>query len=270
MFGSIFIRDGEESLGPNDFGGVKPRQVLELLLLSRGHAVTVDALAEALWPDRPPKNVAATVNTYVCVLRQRLSADRGNARRRLVTSTRSYRLDTEGLSVDVDEFDALVDRAEHVPRQERIPLLQRALEVAHGDLLEDAPFDSWVQSERQRYREEVVRAHLTLSRDWLVEQRPGSALRHAETALTRSPFSEEAVRLAMIANHAMGLDHLARRAFERCRATLADQLDIDPTSETEDVAGAIEAGVPARELIEAWGDDLRAHALPPALVAAPI
>lgn len=59
----------------------------------------------------------------------------------------------------------------------------------------------------------------------------------------------------MVANHAMGLEHTARRAFERCRDTLADQFGIYPTSDTEDVAGTLEAGVPARGLIESLVDE---------------
>lgn len=76
-------------------------------------------------------------------------------------------------AVDVDEFDSLVNRAELGRRRERVALLTRALEIAKGDLLEAAPFDPWAQSERLRYREEAVRAHLTLSRNSLVEQCPG-------------------------------------------------------------------------------------------------
>ena len=46
LFGSLSIDDGERRLGPADLGGVRPKQVLEILLAARGHRVPVDRLAE--------------------------------------------------------------------------------------------------------------------------------------------------------------------------------------------------------------------------------
>ena len=65
MFGPSVVRDGDRVLGPGDLGGVKPRQVLELLLLARGHLVCTDVIADAIWPEgEEPRNVVATLNTY--------------------------------------------------------------------------------------------------------------------------------------------------------------------------------------------------------------
>lgn len=40
LFGPIEVTVNEQCLGPHDFGGVKPKQVLEALLIARGR----------LWP----------------------------------------------------------------------------------------------------------------------------------------------------------------------------------------------------------------------------
>jgi hypothetical protein len=44
-------------LGPRDFGGVKPKQLLEALLIQRGRPLTKDQLAEMIWGDSPPRRV---------------------------------------------------------------------------------------------------------------------------------------------------------------------------------------------------------------------
>ena len=49
LFGPLSVDDGEGTLGPGDLGGVRPKQVLEILLTARGHLVPIDSLAESVW-----------------------------------------------------------------------------------------------------------------------------------------------------------------------------------------------------------------------------
>ena len=91
MFGTLQVRDGDRHLGPRDLGGVKPRQILEVLLLARGHLVCSDVISAALWPEGgEPRNVVATLNTYVCVLRHHMFVDQARARRIIVTGPAAY------------------------------------------------------------------------------------------------------------------------------------------------------------------------------------
>lgn len=250
IFGYVSVRDAERKLGPGDFGGRKPKQLLELLLLARGRMVSKEALGEALWPTKAPKNVAGTLDTYVCVLRQHLFADRTTARRVLQTMPHAYRLVTEDLELDVDRFDALTRRSEVADcRRTRLQLLEEALALAVGDILEDEPYASWAEPDRVLYRERIGRARLAAARDALVEGEPAGALRHAEASLRAAPFSEGAFRVIMLANYALGHEDLAHGAFARCRDVLGRDLGVDPTTETGSLAAAIDAGAPVRELV---------------------
>ena len=250
IFGSIAVRDAERRLGPGDFGGRKPKQLLELLLLARGRLVSKEFLGEALWPTNVPKSVAATLDTYVCVLRQHLFRDRLTARRVLVTMPYAYRLASDEVALDVDRFDALTRLAERADcRRERLRLVEEALALVGGDLLEDEPYASWADPDRVLYRERIDRARLSAARDALVEGESSSALRHAEATLQTAPFSEGAFRIVMLANHVLGHGDLAHAAFARCREVLGRQLGVDPTTETAQLAAAIDAGAPACELV---------------------
>jgi DNA-binding SARP family transcriptional activator len=251
IFGSMTVRDGGRWLGPGDFGGRKPKQLLEALVLARGRVVSKDALVEALWPVAAPRNPSATIDTYVCVLRQRLFADRSTARRVLATLPGSYRFDPAGYDLDLDRFDQLTRQAEATPdRLERRRHLEDALALADaGEVLEDEPYVSWVEEERVLYRERVGRARLAAAREALVAGEPAAALRHAEATLRRSPYSEGAFRIVMLADHVLGCTDLALGAFQRCREILGQHLGVDPTSETADLAAAIDAGTAAAELV---------------------
>ena len=250
MFGPLVIRGGGRLLGPGDLGGVKPRQVLELLLLRRGHLVCTDVIADALWPEgEEPRNVVATLNTYVCVLRQNMFLDRVQARRVIVTGPGAYRLALDEVSVDLDRFDDLVLRAERASRADRLRLLTAAVALASGTVLEHARYDEWVQEERLIYADRTTRAHLDLARDWLAEGVLPTGLRHAELALGLAPYSEEAFRLIMLANHGLGHHDIVRRTFDRCRATLDRDLGVACRPETEEMARAIDAHLPVAAII---------------------
>jgi DNA-binding SARP family transcriptional activator len=250
MFGTLEVRDGDSRLGPGDLGGVKPRQILELLLLARGHLVCTDMIADALWPEESqPRNVVATVNTYVCVLRHHMFRDQAQARRVLVTGSGAYRLALDEINVDREKFDDLLTRAERAPRPERVRLLAAAVALATGEILENSRYEEWVQETRQLYTDRTTRAHLTLARDLLLEGEPNCALRHAETASSLAHFSEEAFRLMLVANYALGHHDIVRRVYDQCRTVLRQELGVDPSRETQQTARAIEARLPISQIL---------------------
>ena len=252
MFGPLLVRDGARVLGPRDLGGVKPRQVLELLLLARGHRVWTDMIATALWPERKePRNVVATLNTYVCVLRHSMFDDQAQARRVIVTEPGAYRLALEEVDLDLDRFDQLLLRAERATRQERLQLLTAAVGLSCGPLLEDARYDEWVQDDRLVYEDRTVRAHLDLALDWLLEGERSTCLRHAELALARDLYSEEAYRLVMVANHGLGRHDAVRRTIGRLRAVLDRDLGVACDPETERLANAISLRTPESDILRA-------------------
>jgi SARP family transcriptional regulator, regulator of embCAB operon len=106
MFGALEVETGGSRLGPRDFGGAKPRQLLEILLCERGRTVSKDRLADLLWGDQLPANVAATLETYVSNVRRQLGGTKRESP--LITEPGAYRIDPIRLPSDLDEFDALV------------------------------------------------------------------------------------------------------------------------------------------------------------------
>src|SRR5215471_3797998 len=115
LFGPLAIEDGSRLLGPGDLGGTRPKQLLEILLAARGHRVPVDRIAELIWGARPPHDIAASIQTFVSVLRRRLVSDRARARQLVVTEAEAYRLATDAVDLDLDRFDELLERSAREP-----------------------------------------------------------------------------------------------------------------------------------------------------------
>jgi DNA-binding SARP family transcriptional activator len=194
MFGSLAVCAGGMWLGPRDFGGVKPKQLLEMLLLERGRVVTKDQLAEGLWGEELPERVAATVETYVSLVRRHV----GDGGRLVVTKPGGYRLVTEVASLDLDAFDRHVQGAAGSAGVERRDGFEAALAVAREEVLVDEPYADWAQPVRAQYRERRLEVLLELAECCLALGAFGDAAEYAEHALAVDSTLERGCRAAML------------------------------------------------------------------------
>jgi len=235
LFGPFEVRVGSRCLGPREFGGVKPKRLLEALLVQRGRPVAKDQLAEMIWGDSQPRNVAATIESYVSLLRSRL----GEASGVIVTETGGYRADPGRALVDLDEFDALLRAAAGASPAERRRRLETALAIATADVLEDEPYADWATDLRGVYAERRLQATCDLAETCLAVLDPGVAVELSEQALGVDPLFERAHRVAILAHYAVGEEARALRAYERCRVTLLEELGTTPAPETAAAYAAI-------------------------------
>ncbi len=247
LFGHFRIGIGGRAFTARDLGGKKPKELLELLLMARGAPVAKDVLADRLWPEALPKKVHGTLETYVSGLRKRLFDGRDTARQVLQTVPGAYQFHLDGMDLDVIEFDKLLSRADR-GGVDALEFRLQANRVAVGDLLEDAPTAGWAVDDRELYRDRVTRNAVLAAEELIARGDYAEALRLAERALSIRSYAEEAVRALMLANHGLGQPELARQLYERFCEQLGDELGRDCTTETADLAGAIDAGATVEEL----------------------
>ena len=72
VIGTTRVRIDSRVVEGRDFGGVKPRHLLEILALDLGSPVSKERLADLLWDGEPPTSYVATLEGYVSLLRSRL------------------------------------------------------------------------------------------------------------------------------------------------------------------------------------------------------
>jgi DNA-binding SARP family transcriptional activator len=239
LFGQVAVLDGERELGPRDFGGIKPKRVLEILLVARGRRVPKDRLAELLWADDLPRNISGALATYVSVLRRSLGPEGSPVRELIVTEPGAYRAGLEGVGVDLDRFDALLKEAETLSAASARQRLEQALALVRGELLEDEPYATWAEDLRGTYRARILGARLDAADAALFERDYAAGLQHAEEAVSLDRFSERAHRLTMLGLYAIGRQRDALEAFQRLRRTLDEELGLEPLAETKALQGSI-------------------------------
>jgi DNA-binding SARP family transcriptional activator len=232
LFGQLRISTPGGDLGPRDLPALKPKQLLELLVIERGHVVPKPRLAEHLWREELPQNYSATIETYVSVLRRTLEPDVPARKSFIVTEQGGYRLDTSRIDVDLDEFDQLLADASGAEPLVALAGINRALQLVRGPVLEDEPYSDWAETERRTYQTRVVQALIDGGRLSLLTGEATAALALAERAVALDPLAESAYQVLMTAAYSLWRQDDALRAFDRCRRLLAEELGIDPLDET--------------------------------------
>jgi hypothetical protein len=127
-------------------GGVKPRQLLEMLATELGNPLSKDLLAERLWEGKPPATYIATIESYVCVLRSQHAHLGRAADGRPGHTTSGYLLDPEQVCVDLVQVRGLCS---HGGRGTGAP---EAARPGVGRPARCQPVRSWARQERERLR----------------------------------------------------------------------------------------------------------------------
>ncbi len=230
-FGALSIVSDQGSLGPRDLGGVKPKQVFELLLLAKGRPVSKSTLAEHLWGDDLPKHLSATLENYVSILRRRLLEGCGAPRDIIVTEHEAYRLNVGLVSCDLFHFEEILADAKGQDSNS-CELYQAALRLATAPMFEDELYSDWCFEQRERVGALVVDTHIEVAALSLRANDPTTARHHGEAALALAPTDERAVRCLMRSLAALGTTQRARTIYADFCGNLKNDFGVEPDRET--------------------------------------
>jgi DNA-binding SARP family transcriptional activator/TolB-like protein len=208
--------------------GRKTRALLAILALSAPRPVLRGKLAEMLWSRRPEEQARASLRQEIHRLLEALNPVGAHI---LAISRDHLALRAGTVWVDVEE----VLRA--------TPAKPAALALLDGDLLEDLDgvdpaFDNWLASERERLCDRARTLGEALLRE---KTEPEEMILAAQQLLSIDRAHEGAWRTLMRAYMIRGERGMAVQAYERCRTVLADQLDAQPSEETQRLLAELRA-----------------------------
>ncbi|MFC7489465.1 MULTISPECIES: AfsR/SARP family transcriptional regulator [unclassified Knoellia] len=221
-------------LGPLDVdgrtNGLSPRDrvVVSALVVGRGHPVSADALADALWGDDPPASSVKLVQGCVVRLRKVLGAAA------IESGSWGYRLTLTDDEVDHRRFERLLDGARDAlggdPARASY-LVREALDLWRGRALAD--LGEWEAGRVEATRLEGLRMD---AEELLVAAEVGAGhaqavLERARALVAQAPFRERRWVLLATALHQAGRQADALGAVKRARTMFADELGLDPGRE---------------------------------------
>jgi predicted ATPase/DNA-binding SARP family transcriptional activator len=229
------VADGRESA----VGGPLVRALLARLALAPGRMVTTRALAEALWPEDPPRHTRPALQSLVSRLRRALPSD-GTLR----SEADGYRLDLPPAAVDARRFEHLADQGRRLLRSGdaagAAEHLAAALDLWRGAPLADLGAFPFAAAEAERLEgrrlgvwEDRAEADLILGAE------PGALVSTLEPLVAAHPLRERPRGLLIRALAADGRRPEALAAYESYRALLAEELGTGPGPELRELHLAV-------------------------------
>ncbi|MFI6815084.1 BTAD domain-containing putative transcriptional regulator [Nonomuraea sp. NPDC050328] len=218
---------------PVHLGGPRPRATMALLLLNDGHAVSVERLIDLVWGDDPPQSARGQVAIAVSGLRRALKLA-GADPALIETVGAGYRVLAP--SLDAREAEELIARARRSAPEQGAPLLEQALGLWRGPVLEGL---GRVTDAAERWSELRPAVH----EEWAgLELELG---RHAEVIdrlaafVAEHPLRERSRAQLMLALHRCGRRAEALELYRSGHQLLAEELGLEPGTELRELHQAI-------------------------------
>jgi len=212
----------------------KPRQLLARLLLVPGAALTREQLTEALWPEAAPDRGGRYLSSALYRLRQAL----GDAWLEAAEGRVAVRAAPD-LWVDAREFELLAQHAS-------LTQWAQAIALYTGDLLPEI-YDDWVLLPRLALRELYLRLLRQCGARAAAEGQWPAAAEHYQRLLAADPYDEAAAQGVMRSLAAAGRIAAALEAHARFADSLAAEMGLAPTAETQALAERLRSELAATD-----------------------
>ncbi len=217
-----------------EFPTKKAQLLLAFLALNPGEAQPREKLASLLWSDRADEQARASLRADLSALRKAL----GDVEPSLLLADReTVSLDASAVEVDAVEFERLVAVGMPEALEEACALYRG--ELLKGESIRDPPFEEWLIYERERLHSLALQA---FERALAFEQEAGDlekAIQTGEQLLKLNPAHEKTHRTLMHLYADQGRRAAALEQYQRCRAALKRELEVEPGPKTEQLYRAI-------------------------------
>lgn len=236
LLGRLGVEHGRRWLDGAALPGRQGRIVLAYLAL-RHDPVPRDELADLVWPDALTASWERDLSAVVSKVRAALdSVELGSLLRGALGC---YELQLPPTArVDVEDAVRFVEDAESAwrvgNREVALPAAATAASLARRPFL-PAEHGLWIEGRRDDLRATLLRALDVLARCLAGGPYKDDALRYTKEAVALDPYRETSYVQLMRLHMSEGNRAEALRAYEQCRAILAHDLGVAPSSQTEAV-----------------------------------
>jgi DNA-binding SARP family transcriptional activator len=223
--------DGEE----RPVAGLRRKAVLATLALHEGVVVSTDLLVDAVWGETVPSTTLNTLQRHVSHLRAVLG---GNAA--ILARPPGYLLDVGEDGTDVRLAERLLRQGTRSadPRQSAQELRQ-ALALWRGRPLADVAGLAWLDDQARRLDLLGQQIRRALSEARLAAGEHLHLVPELEQTVADHPLDEQVHAQLIVALYRCGRQADALSAYQRLRATLAEELGIDPSPALRELETAI-------------------------------
>jgi predicted ATPase/DNA-binding SARP family transcriptional activator len=227
----------------------KVKSLLKLLALQPAYRLHKDQALDLLWPDLDAKAASSNLYRTLHLLRQTLEPDSPskNEDSYIIFKQENIRLNpVKGIWVDLEAFHKLLTQ---VGIGDPLPILEEALKLYQGDLLEEDPYEEWTILSREEARRAANQALLKLAEVYRQRKNYPQAIAQLQRILAKEATNENAHRELILTYTLAGQRSEALNQYQHCREVIAEELGLDPSPETLELyrlvlTGEIKADLP--------------------------
>lgn len=205
----------------------RQRALLIMMLLHANEVVSIGRLADALWGEERSVPGEGALRTHVWALR-RFQALGG----RLCTAEGGYRLDILPGELDLAEFRGYAGQSRQVLRTGNLSsseaLLRQALRLWREPWLPDMPATAVMEVAARRLLDERQDAQEMLTEVRLALGQHAELIPELRANVAADPMHERLWEHLMLALHRAGRTAEALAAYQRARASITENLGIEP------------------------------------------
>ncbi|TXK85169.1 hypothetical protein FU659_05370 [Paenibacillus sp. N3.4] len=228
---------GDRELSDKDWQRGKAKELFQLLVVKRKQLVPKEEIMSLLYPDLDEKSGARDFKVALNALNSALEPGR-QARSNPFFVQRhgiSYGLNlASGLILDVVEFEAHVKGGLEETNGERATvLLEKGLQLYHGDYMPDRRYDDWCIEERERIQVLYLRSLERMAKLCVETEAFDRAIHWCERIVQTDECWEEAYRLLMYCHYRQNNRNQALKWYYRCCKELDRELGVAPMESTK-------------------------------------
>ncbi len=240
LLGTIEV---ETERGLSTVGGLKVQALLAMLALAVPRDVTDDRLLEQLWDDARLADPINALQAQIVVLRKLLGRDV------VVRHSSGYRLALAPDDIDVHRLEGLVhagrDAGLDGDHRRSLTLFEQAVALHRGDplaALTDFPFAQTAAAHVTQVLIEAHRGHIAAD---LALGHHEDVVGPLQALIEQHPLDEGLRGQLMTALYRCGRQSDALRAYTDARATLAEEVGLDPGPELQAIERSVLSHDPA-------------------------
>jgi two-component SAPR family response regulator len=197
---------------------VKARDLLAYLVLGGDRPVTRDQIVEALWPEADPESGQTLLHTSLYQLRRALKPAGDGV---INFAGGAYRLDRQGLDVDLERFQRLAAAG-------GADAWRQAAALYRGDLLEGTDYP-WCEAPRIRARTTYLDVLRNLAQHFESANQPGQAIPWLQLLIQVDPLSEDGHTGLMACYADTGNRGAALQQYRTLAHLLDEELGLEPS-----------------------------------------
>lgn len=229
MLGPMLVRRTDGSVVQQaEWRTGKTMDLLRLLALNAGQAVTVSSLLDRLWPQVEVERGRASLRTAASQLRKILGTDNLERRPGSMVLHRAW-VDTQAYASLMVEADRARRAGEHA---ETVALVRQAEAIYVDDIEVHDTAGDWLEEVQREWRERRLALLLDAADAAAAVHWVRDSLDFATQAYQIDPHSEHAGRAMMRALAGLGEMEKALNVYDRLRHDLAEQFGVDPAPQT--------------------------------------